>query len=76
MKPGPIRSEADYEAALQVISSYFDNEPAPGTPEADHFEILAMLIEKYESEHYPVLPPDPIEAIRFRRDQAVSHWQK
>ena len=70
MKLKPIRSEKDYEAALQAISPYFDNEPELGTSEADYFEILAMLIEKYESEHYPIFPPDPVEAIRFRMEQA------
>jgi HTH-type transcriptional regulator / antitoxin HigA len=46
----PIRSEADYEAALDEIEQYFDNEPEPGTPEADRFDLLALVIEDYESD--------------------------
>lgn len=46
MELKPIRNEKDYEAALQAISLYFDNEPEARTPEADRFEILLMLIEK------------------------------
>ena len=70
MKLKPIRNEKDYEAALQAVSPYFDNEPDTGTPDADRFEILLLLIEKYEAENCPVLPPDPVEAIRFRMEQA------
>lgn len=70
MELKPIRNEQDYEAALMMVSPYFDHEPDVGTPEADHFEILLMLIEQYESLHYPVMPPDPVEAIRFRMEQA------
>jgi HTH-type transcriptional regulator / antitoxin HigA len=44
----PIRSEADYEAALDEIEHYFDNEPEPGAPEADRFDLLALVIEDYE----------------------------
>ena len=70
MELKPIWNEKNYEATLQEISPWFNHEPNAGTPEADRFEIPLMLIEKYESEHYPVLPPDPIEAIRFRMEQA------
>lgn len=65
----PIHTEADYKAALRDVSGYFDNEPAPGTEDADRFEILLTLIEAYEAKHYPVDLPDPIEAIKFRMDQ-------
>jgi len=70
MELKPIRSAHDYEEALRAVSPYFDNEPAPGTPEADHFEILVLLIERYEEKHYPIAPPDPVEAIKFRMEQA------
>jgi HTH-type transcriptional regulator/antitoxin HigA len=60
----PIRNEADYEAALEEIERYFAQEPTPGTLEADRFDILAMLIGAYEREHWPIDPPEPIEAIR------------
>jgi HTH-type transcriptional regulator/antitoxin HigA len=66
----PIRTEADYQAALAEIEPYFDTEPAPGSEESDRFEILALLIENYESRQFSIDPPDPIEAIRFRMEQA------
>lgn len=47
----PIRTEADYEAALKAVSALVDMDPAPGTPEGDELEILAILVEKYEAEH-------------------------
>lgn len=40
-----------------------------GSAEADELEVLAMLIERYEAEHYPIAPPHPLEAIKFRMDQ-------
>ena len=64
MELKPIRTAKDYKAALQAISPYFDHEPERGSKDADTFEMLLMLIEKYEAEHYPIAPPDPIEAIR------------
>lgn len=66
----PIHTEADYKAALSEVSAYFDDEPSPGTPDGDRFEILLTLVAAYEARHYPVDLPDPIEAIRFRMDQA------
>jgi HTH-type transcriptional regulator/antitoxin HigA len=64
----PLRSEAEYEAALAAIEKYFDKEPKPGTAAADRFDLLALVIEEYEAKHWPVDPPDPIEAIRYRMD--------
>jgi HTH-type transcriptional regulator/antitoxin HigA len=64
----PLRSEADYEAALAEIENYFDKEPKPGTPPADRFDLLALVIEDYEAKHWPIDPPDPIEAIRYRME--------
>jgi HTH-type transcriptional regulator/antitoxin HigA len=62
----PIRSEAEYEAALDEIESYFDKQPEPGTPAGDRFDLLALVIEDYERKHWPVEAPDPVEAIRYR----------
>ncbi|PKM15115.1 MAG: transcriptional regulator [Gammaproteobacteria bacterium HGW-Gammaproteobacteria-2] len=67
---GPIHTENDYKAALHELSSYFDNEPELGTEEGDRFEILAILVEAYKTKHFPIEAPDPIEAIRFRMEQA------
>jgi HTH-type transcriptional regulator / antitoxin HigA len=66
----PLRSEADYDQALTEIERYFDSEPKPGTPSADRFDLLALLIEDYEVKRWPIEPPDPIEAIRWRMEIA------
>ncbi|MCL2021143.1 MAG: transcriptional regulator [Betaproteobacteria bacterium] len=66
----PIKTEADYQAALCEISALFDEQPEPGTPEGDRFEILMTLVESFEARHYPIALPDPIEAIKFRMEQA------
>lgn len=70
MEIRPIHTEEDYKAALRKVSAYFDNEPATGTPDGDRFEILLTLVEAYEAKHYPIDLPDPVEAIKFRMDQA------
>ncbi len=66
----PIRPEEDYKQSLREVSAYFDNEPQPGSPDGDRFEILLTLVAAYESKHYPVELPDPVEAIKFRMEQA------
>lgn len=63
----PIKTEKEYEAVLARIESLGD--PKPGTKKGDEFEILCILIEKYETEHYHIAPPDPVEAIKFRMEQ-------
>lgn len=65
----PIRTQADYEAALAQVSPLFDREPEPGTAEGDRFDVLVTLIDAYEREHFPIDAPDPIEAIKFRMEQ-------
>ena len=65
----PIRSEDDYRAAMREISAFFDNEPEPNTPEGDRFDILLTLAESFETKHFPVDLPDPVEAIKFRMEQ-------
>ena len=66
----PIRTDQDYKEALSTVAPWFEQEPEPGTPEADQFEVLLMLIEAYEAKQYAIAPPDPIEAIKFRMEQA------
>lgn len=66
----PIHDDAGYQAALKTASAFFDNEPEPGTPEADHFEVLLAVIQAWESKHYPLDLPDPVEAIKFRMEQS------
>ena len=58
----PIKSEADYEAALEAIARLMDAEP--GTPKGDRLDVLTMLVEAYEHKAHPVETPDPIEAIK------------
>src|SRR6478672_4084377 len=63
----PIRSEADYESALAEAERLWGAKL--GTPDGDRLDVLATLIDAYEAEHYPIDPPDPIDAIVFRMEQ-------
>lgn len=63
----PIRSEADYAAALAEIESLWGAKA--GTPEGDRLDVLATLAGAYESAHYQIDPPDPVESIKFRMEQ-------
>lgn len=65
-----IKSAGDYEAALTEIEELVDLDPAPGTPAGEKIELLALVIENYEAKEFPSTLPDPIEAIRFRMEQA------
>jgi len=69
MEIRPLHSEADYDAALRKVTKFFEEEPRPGTLEADEFDLLALVIADYEAKHWPIDPPDPIEAIKFRMEQ-------
>src|SRR5271169_4541806 len=63
----PIRTKRDYEAALKEIERLWGAKS--GTREGNRLDVLATLIDAYEAEHYPMDPPDPIEAIKFRMEQ-------
>ncbi|EYR78513.1 type II toxin-antitoxin system HigA family antitoxin [Shinella sp. DD12] len=63
----PIRTEADYEEALAEVERLWGAKS--GTPKGDRLDVLATLIDAYETKHYPMDPPDPVEAIRFRMEQ-------
>ncbi len=63
----PIKNKKDYQEALKRLEVIFDSKK--NCPEGDELEILGILIEKYEDEHFPVGFPDPIEAIKFRMEQ-------
>ncbi|HHZ08616.1 MAG TPA: helix-turn-helix domain-containing protein [Rhizobiales bacterium] len=63
----PIRTEADYDAALAEVERLWGAKS--GTPDGDRLDVLVTLIEVYEAKNYPMDPPDPIEAIRFRMEQ-------
>ena len=63
----PIRTKRDYEAALKEVERLWGTKA--GTRDGDRLDVLATLIDAYETEHYPMDPPDPIEAIKFRMEQ-------
>ena len=63
----PIRSEADYDATLAEVERLWGAKS--GTPDGDLLDVLTTLIDAYEAQHYPMDPPDPIEAIKFRMEQ-------
>ena len=65
MEIRPIRNEQDYRAALAEISQLVDQDPPPGTPEGDRLDVLGTLVQAYEARHYPMAPPDPIDALRL-----------
>ncbi|MEI7695475.1 MAG: transcriptional regulator [Chlorobium sp.] len=67
MQIRPIKTELDYQEALNRLEEIFTAKQ--GTTEGDELEILGILIENYEEEHFFVDNPDPIEAIKFRMDQ-------
>ena len=65
----PIRTAAEHQRAHAELERLMARNPQPGSPEADRMEVLALLIEKYEGEHFSLGAPDPASAIRFRMDQ-------
>lgn len=73
MEIRPIRSEADYKAAMHRIEALWG--ATQGTPEGDELDVLATLVEAYENEHYPIDLPDPIEAIKFRLEQEGKDYR-
>lgn len=67
MRIRPIRTKADYRAALKEVERLWNADP--GTPEGDIADVLTTLIEAYEAEHFPIAAPDPIAAIQFMMEQ-------
>ncbi len=67
MEIKPIKTDNDYNQALERLEIIFDAKN--GTPEGDELEVLGILIDQYENEHFPIGMPDPIEAIKFRMEQ-------
>ena len=63
----PICTKRDYEAALKEVERLWGAKL--GTRDGDRLDVLATLLDAYEAEHYPMDPPDPIEAIKFRMEQ-------
>jgi HTH-type transcriptional regulator/antitoxin HigA len=67
MEIRPVKTEADYSAALAEIDRLWGT--PEGTPDGDRLDVLLVLVESYESKHHAIDPPDPIEAIKFRMEQ-------
>ena len=59
----PIKTKADYQAALKKIEVLMD--ARPHTPKGDQLDVLVTLVEAYETKHYPLDLPDPVEAIKY-----------
>lgn len=70
MEIRPIRTEDDYKATLKEVSRLMENDPDPGTHKGDRLDVLVTLVQAYEARHFPIGLPDPIEAIKFRMEQA------
>ncbi|RLD42591.1 MAG: transcriptional regulator [Bacteroidetes bacterium] len=67
MNINPIKTEKDYQEALQRLDELFDAKT--GSPESDEADIIALLVDNYENEYYPIEAPDPIEAIKIRMEE-------
>ena len=67
MKPKVIKTQADYQAALAYLETLMDAQPE--TPQEEELELFAVLLDRYEREHFPIGLPDPVEAIQFRLEQ-------
>ena len=65
-----IRTEVDYLAALREVSALIDLDPAADSPEGERLDVLGTLVQAYEAKHFPIDPPDPIEAIKLRMEQS------
>ncbi len=63
----PIKKQKDYKEALEKVEKLWDAKP--NTKAGDEFDILTILVEKYENDNYNILPPDPVEVIKFRMEQ-------
>lgn len=67
MEIKPIKTEKDYNTAIQRIEALWGAKR--NSPEGDEMDLLCTIVEAYEIKHYPILPPDPIDAILFRMEQ-------
>ena len=67
MEIKPIKSEKDYQHAIERLELIFD--ASPDSKEGDEAEVLSMLIDNYENKYYPIEAPDPIDAIKIRMEE-------
>jgi HTH-type transcriptional regulator/antitoxin HigA len=66
MQIRPVKTKADHRAALKEIERLMDAKP--GTAAGDRLEVLTTLVDRYESDHEPIEPPDPIEALLYHME--------
>jgi HTH-type transcriptional regulator/antitoxin HigA len=66
MKLKPIKTKKDYEAYLEWADKLFDEKVKPNSPQGETLHVVLLLIKDYEDKHYPIPPPDPIEAIKLK----------
>lgn len=69
MEPKIIKNETEYHEMLKTVEQLIDIDPDPGTSEAERMDVLSLLVEKYENEHFVFQKPTPIEAILFRMQE-------
>ena len=67
MEIRPIKNEKDYKASIRRIEELWGAKK--DTPQGDELDLLVTLVESYEMKHYPIAPPDPVDAIKFRMEQ-------
>ena len=67
MEIRPIKTEQDYNDSIKRIESLWGAKK--DTPQGDELDLLVTLVESYEMKHYPIAPPDPVDAIKFRMEQ-------
>jgi HTH-type transcriptional regulator/antitoxin HigA len=67
MEIRPIKTEQDYNSAIIRIEELWGAKK--DTPKGDELDLLVTIVESYEMKHYPIAPPDPIDAIKFRMEQ-------
>jgi HTH-type transcriptional regulator/antitoxin HigA len=65
----PLKTKADHEAAVAWVDGQFDKAVTPESPAGEKLQVMLLLIKQYEDEHYPVLPPAPLEAIRLKMEE-------
>ena len=74
MQIKPIRTRQDYARALKEVEADWETAFPEGSPKGERYEVLLTLVEAYETEHFPIPDPDPIEAVRIRmEDMGLDH---
>lgn len=69
LKLKPIRTKKDYEAYLNWVDERFEKKVKPNTPEGETLQVVLLLIQQYEDQHYPIPYPDPIDAIKTKMEE-------